>query len=142
MNKYIGFFLVLILLGCSTTKNTNIDYQLQNLKVIDIKEYEYGYLIETIHEQNRDTAFVISRKEKLYDKYNLKTPTNKGKVELLELEKAYHFKVSKVKTRVSTMQQLGQFIILENDTLWSGSDKSIVPKHYVALNTVGLNLYR
>jgi hypothetical protein len=121
------------LISCSTNNKVEKS-QLQNLKIVKIEEFKTFYKFNSIDYKN-DTLNVISFKNVTKQKSNF--------YETLKIaeQNTYGFKLENIKTRVSTMQQLGQFIIIEKDTLWKGSSDKVAPKYSVSKNTVGLQIF-
>lgn len=124
--------------GCNSSKNLQNENTV-NLKVVGIKEYEYAYGLKTIG-NDKDTLLVISFKDEFYNKYSLKKPDIQGSVQEIKINNLYDFKLSLIKPQVSNMEQLGAFIIIENDTLCKGRNYKEIPKTYSAQNTINLLL--
>lgn len=141
--QFMFFISLYVCIGCKTADNKNNEKanSEMELKVIKINEFEYVYQLKTVQIKSNDTLFVLSSKNNFYDKYNLKTPKSNILEQIITINNTYRFKVLRIKPQVSTMAQLGAYIIVEGDTLWKGSNYKEAPKYYSSQNTVGLTLY-
>lgn len=130
-------------MGCKTTdhKHPQMAISKLELKVISISEFEYVYQLKTIQKERNDTLFILSSKNNLYDKYNLIKPKSNKVEQKIKINNTYNFQILPIKPQVSTMEQLGVYIIVENDTLSKGGNYKGIPKYYSSQNTVGLNIY-
>ena len=124
----------MIFTSCSTEKlvqkNTTCDCLILNLK-----EYDYVFKIEALN-QRKDTIVALSYKDNYYTKNNYRQPD----LEVLEEIKAFHhyrFKMVPKKPTVSTMEQLGAFIIVEKDTLLQARSYREIPSTFVLINSRG-----
>ena len=133
---YMLFLSFNIFIGCKSINNKTTSNE-KELKVINIAEFEYVFELRTIEKETSDTLFVLSSKNNFYNKYNLNKPKSNSTEQLI-LNNTYRFEVLPIKPQVSTMQQLGAYIIVENDTLWKGANYKEAPKFYSSQNTVGL----
>jgi hypothetical protein len=136
--KLLYGIVILLLIGCSSSNFTNKKPKLLISKIIDIKEYEYVFGLKGINQKN-DTVLILSYKDRFREKYNQKK-IKYDKLQKIVKNGSYNFKVLNIKPQVSTMQQLGAFIIVENDTLCMQADYNKIPTIYVAQNTIGLNI--
>lgn len=127
--KKLIVYLALIFVSCSTTKHVKKNCQSLNCYVIDIEEYQHFILLKTLRE--RDTIRIISFKKS----YNKKIIFNK--LEEIKLDKYYNFCLTQKKANVSTMEQLGAFIVVENDTIWTASTYKDIPLFFISHNTIG-----
>ncbi len=109
-------------------------------KVVNIEEYEFAYTIDAVTEET-DTVLIISLKEFFFEKYNLKKPTNLDGAKRIIENESYNFIMSSIKPQVSSMEQLGAFIIIEKDTLLSAKTYKDIPKSYTSQNSIGLNVF-
>jgi len=143
MNKYICILLLVFVVStCSISKKGNLNnickdnkhiYQLQILSIDTCNDV---YSLKCLNINNFDTLFIISLKENIYsisDTSMLSTVLFGG---------IYTFELKKMKIRISKMQQLGQFIIVKNDTLWKGASGATPPVYYIVENSLGLRCWR
>jgi hypothetical protein len=141
--KYLSYTCSIVLFlffGCNSTYYLKKEFASKYIKVIDIEEYKYAYLLKGIEYQSKDTIIIVSFKEKFYSKHNLKKPDDSG-YKKVNINNYYSFKLLQIKPQVSNMEQLGAFIIVEKDTLWKGQSYKTMPKSHTAQNTIGLIIY-
>ena len=102
------------------------------VKVIEIRDSEkYSYFkVTDIKNPIKDTIHIVSFKNSLEKITNDK----------IHLKNIYTFRMIRIKPRVSTMEQLGAFIIVDNDTLQKASEISKISIFYKSLNTNGLEI--
>jgi hypothetical protein len=133
--KTLNILLVsMVIMGCSTTK---MKPEVLNVTVSNIDEYNMFYRFTSM--ADNDTLYIISWK---YDADRQLKDTAAFDVKNLDIVKNgnYIFKAQKSRLRICTMEQLGQYIVFDPDTLWSGSNIAKVPKYYIAQNSIGLKL--
>lgn len=132
--KNLICIIFIIFMGCVSTKN-KISYNTFHYKVVGIQEYQYAFAFKVLNDR-KDTLLVISLKDNYYDKYNHKKPKLKlvGKI---TIDKSYDFILSEKKPTVSTMEQLGAFIIIENDTVCKAKSYKELPLIFISHNTIG-----
>ena len=53
------------------------------------------------------------------------------------MNKKYVFHLVEKKSTVSTMEQMGAFIVIENDTIWKSKNYKEVPISFISHNTIG-----
>lgn len=122
-------------IACSSVEKKQNGASFITCSIIDIQEYEYVFTFKALN-QKKDTVFVLSLKENYYNKNNYTKP----KMEFLEqikLNNKYLFNVIPKKPSVSSMEQLGAFIIIEKDTLYKSSNYKQIPPTFISLNTIG-----
>lgn len=129
-----------LFLGCGSTSSLKKETINSNLKVVDIEEYQYAYRFRVLEDKSKDTILIVSFKDNFYNKNNLKKPKGEDSKQIVT-DNNYNFKLLLIKSQVSTMQQLGAFIIVEKDTLWKERSYKTMPKSYTAQNTIGLSIY-
>lgn len=86
-----------------------------NIKLLEMKRFNSVNQIKSVNEKS-DTIFIISFKKKEYE-------IDSSKFITLTLAQITRF-------RVGTMQQLGAYMIVGNDTLWRGPNSDYAPKFY------------
>lgn len=111
-----------------------MDYSVLNCRIIEIKEYQYAFRFKALKEN--DTILIISLKENYYTEYGYKKPILND-LEEIKINEKYDFYLTQKKPTVSTMEQLGAFIIIENDTLWKSKTYKEVPLSFISHNTIG-----
>lgn len=121
-------------MGCISTKE-NIHYSTLNCRVIHIQEYQQAFGFKVL-DNKKDTLLVISFKNSYYDKNNYKKPKLKLLKEI-KIDQSYDFILSTKKPTVSTMEQLGAFIIIENDTICRGKSYKTLLSTFISHNTIG-----
>ncbi len=132
MTKYLAVFLIAACIGCIGRKKTTIKKtgNFTDIKIVGINKTKNYYILKGLKEGNSDTLFIVSYKEEGdLEKESMKT--------IIEIGSIYNFTLGNVRTRVSSMQQLGQFIIVGKDTLWKGGPEENPPLYYQAQNTIG-----
>lgn len=131
--KYL--IVLLCLSGCSTTNTPQNKVGVDNLtcNVVEIKEFEHSFRFMAINNQG-DTVIVASLKER-----DLKSDSKI--IDTILLNKSYDFNVTQIRPRVLTMEQLGAFIIIKNDTLCKAATYKSLPLAYTAHNVIGLTLF-
>ncbi len=127
-------FFTLILVGCSSTSKIKTKYSVLNCRIIAIKEYQYAFRFMALKE--KDTILIISLKNNYYDKYGYKKPVL-NHLEKIRVNEKYDFYLTQKKQTVSTMEQLGVSIIIENDILWKAQTYKEVPLSFTSHNTIG-----
>ncbi len=132
MKKLI--FFTFILASCSSITKKNTDYSILKCNIIEIDEYQYAFRFMALKE--KDTILIVSPKENYYDKYGYKKPNLKHLKEI-KVNKKYVFHLVEKKSTVSTMEQMGAFIVIENDTLWKSKNYKEVPISFISYNTIG-----
>lgn len=142
MKSILYIIISLFFLSCSVNYLAKKEVEKINYNILEIDDFEYTYRFKGLNIETHDTVFVLSFKQKIYDKYKFTKPKDLNGTVDIKSKKNYIFKLIKMKTKVSTMQQLGQFIIIENDTLWKGSSGIKPPKYYTAQNAVGLIYFK
>ncbi len=142
MKNILYITISLFFLNCSVNKTTTSEIEKINYSILEIDDFEYTYRFKGLNTQTHDTVYVLSFKQKMYDKYKHQKPKNLNGILDIKSKNDYIFSLIKMKTKVSTMQQLGQFIIIEKDTLWKGVSGIVPPKYYVAQNTVDLTYFK
>ncbi len=132
--KYLA--LLICISSCSVKTKSQHKLTTDNLKcnIVDIKEFDRSYRFTAIDDFG-NKIIIISLKSSQQE-----IPIHKA-VDTVSLNKSFDFKVTKIKPRVSTMEQLGAYIVIENDTLWEASAYRDIPPAYTAHNTIGLFLY-
>ena len=130
-----NIFLLLLMFSCTSPNLSNsIETKVERLKVVEIKSYNTVYELKTVKENTVDTMLVISYKKGFHN--------GKGKTKSKIIEGEYYkFELSTVRPRVSTMEQLGAYMIFAEDTLYSASDYKKLPKMYKSYNSSGLYIY-
>lgn len=136
--KFFNIGLICLICGCGVqTKMKQSGNNIQS-KVLSVKEYSYVYEIKGLDLNSNDTIFILSYKENYFDKHHSSTPINLEKANKIELNKDYTFKSVRIKPQVSHMQQLGAYIIVENDTLYKSRDSFTIPPYYASFNSLGM----
>lgn len=130
--NYLGLFLFI---GCAIKNNPKENSFTQSCNIVEIKEFDYSFRFKAI-KKSGDTILIISLKDKFYTKYKIITPIG-NELQKIERNKEYNFKSVQIKPRVSTMEQLGAFIIIEKDTLWKAQSYKDIPPSYKSVNTIG-----
>lgn len=133
--KFLVFLLISIS-GCGTINKSQNKITADNLKcnIVDIEEFERSYRFTGIDDLG-NKVIIVSLKNHQH------TIPMHEVVDTVSLNKSYNFKVTLIKPRVSTMEQLGAYIIIENDTLCKASTYNDLPPAYTSHNTIGLLLY-
>ena len=131
--KSIYLIFIFVFIGCATSNN--VKSKRQTLKVINIEEYNSVYCMEVKNNIN-ETILVLSFKKTLPKNSYLSSVVDKIKV-----GENYNLELVSFRPQVSTMQELGAFIIVKSDTLRKAASYKEIPKTFVAQNTYGLNLY-
>jgi hypothetical protein len=133
-------FSFMILFGCSTSKKSNQVFPIGENKIIDIREYNSVFVLKTINESTLDTSFILSPKRNFFRKQKLKEPFNDNAGKSIIMDKSYYFKVSTVRFRANAMENLGLYIVFDNDTIWRGQ-KAPTRKYYLSKNSIGLFIH-
>jgi|GEM_PF-2736027 hypothetical protein len=143
MKKKIFVFGILIIsfLNCTTKVSQRNNFERANCTIVNVDEFEYVYRFQAIRQIEKDTVYVLSWKEKMFEKYKIKPLISSNKSLDILPNLKYTFVIDRMRARVSTMQQLGQYFIVEKDTLWAGKSEVPAPKYYIAKNTVGLKIW-
>ncbi len=130
MIKYL--ILIMCISSCSILSKSQKKLATNSLKcsIVDIKEYESSYCLTAL-DSFGNKVIIVSLKKNPH-KITLES------LDTISLHKNYDFNVTRIKPRVSTMEQLGSFIIIERDTLWKASTSDNIPPAYIAHNTIGL----
>jgi len=142
MKNTLYLILSLFIIGCTLNKTTRYEPEKINCSIIEINNFEYVFRLKGINSETNDTIYILSFKENMYDKYKYKKPQELNNSVQIRSGNNYKFSLIKKKIQVSNMQELGQYIIVEKDTLWKGSSNIIPPKYYIAQKTMDLTLYR
>ena len=132
-----NIFLVLLMFICSCTSqnlSNTIKTESKRLKVVKIISYNGFYELTTVKEDISDTLLIISYK-KGFSKKDKKT-----QLQIVE-DRYYKFELSIIKPRVSTMEQLGAYMIFGEDTLYRASSSKELPRMYQSHNSLGLYIY-
>lgn len=124
----------LILVGCSSITKTKMEYSVFSCHIIDIIEYQYAFRFTAL--KGKDTISIISLKENYYNKYSYKKNIL-NHLEEIKINERYDFYLTQKKPIVSTMEQLGAVIIIENDTIWKSRTYKEFPLTYISHNTIG-----
>lgn len=141
MCKYFYFLIILVGGSCNAIKqSSNKKNDNMNLEVLSICEYKNVFSFKCLSASNRDTLFVVSFKKNINNGCNA-NEADVGPLTIVETGRQYVFKLQILRTRVSTMEQLGRFIIIGSDTLWQGPSNISPPHYYVAQNVVGLQCW-
>ncbi len=127
-------FFTIILLSCSSIPKIKMDYSVLNCRIIEIKEYQYAFRLMALKEN--DTILIISLKENYYTKYGYKKPVLND-LEEIRINENYDFYLTQKMPNVSTMEQLGAFIIIEKDTLWESQSYKEIPLSFISRYTIG-----
>lgn len=136
ISKY--FLVFLFCYGCaSTNKSKENGVEVIECNIFEITEFDYAYRL-TATDSMGNTILVVSLKDNFYDKYEIKKPDIDKGAKTITVNENYVFKSTRIKPRVSTMEQLGAFIVIETDTLWKASTYKDIPLSYRVYNTVGL----
>ena len=127
--------LLLIFTACNSLRSAHYlnDEEIEmTVKVIEIRDSEkYSYFKVTDTKNSiKDTIHIVSFKNSIEKITNDK----------IHLKNIYTFRMKRIKPRVSTMEQLGAFIIVDNDTLQKASAISKISIFYKSLNTNGLEI--
>lgn len=132
-------FFLLTFLGCKTIPQGKVNEYF--LKVVKITDYEFCFSFTALNEVTRDSVHILSFKDNYYAKYDLPKPLILPDTSILiQANKSYDFKLIRTNVRVLTMEQLGAFIIIENDTIFQASNLEALPLVYTAQNTRGVYL--
>lgn len=134
MKKLLLFSLLWIILANCNTAQKNTGFSVFYCQVIDIKEYEH-VVIFAGRTNGNDTLIIESLKID-YTKKGFQKKLLYG-FEKIELNNQYAFYLRPQKVRVSTMEQLGAFIIVESDTLYESSTYKTLPLFFRSYNTIG-----
>jgi len=132
--RFILLILGFILFSCSSTNK----FETKSFTVIKVEEFDQFYRFKSVDENLNDTVNLISLKNQQLRKAGEVSSFNA--TSKIIAENQYNFKLQKIKTRVSTMEQLGQWVIIGKDTLWKGNSKQIAPKYFYSLNTLGIEI--
>lgn len=135
--KSIYLLLVLFLLSCGTT--SKVKSESQTHKVLEIFEYDNLYGLKTINENTNKENFIVSLKESYFKERNLSIPILKKTLDIKK-GRSYDFDLQSIKPRVGQSQNLGAYIIVENDTLLREENYKDLPLSYTSKNTIGLSI--
>ncbi|MES2484987.1 MAG: hypothetical protein V4581_03450 [Bacteroidota bacterium] len=124
----------MVITGCSTTKKKP---EMLNVTVGNIDEYDMFFRFTGM--ADNDTLYIISWKEEAYGQFKDKAAIDVKDLDIVK-DSTYIFKAQKSRFRISTMEQLGQYVVFDRDTLWSGSSTAKAPKYYIAQNSIGLKI--
>jgi hypothetical protein len=127
--------LIFAFIACSSVEKKQNNKSFITCSIIDIQEYEYAFKFKALN-QKKDTVFVLSLKENYYNKNNYTKPKMES-AEEIKINNEYVFNVISKKPSVSSMEQLGAFIIIEKDTLYKSSNYKQIPPTFISLNTIG-----
>ena len=134
MKNFIIIMICVFAFSCSSTST----FETKSFKVVSIEEFESCYRIKSLDQNLKDTVNLISLKYQMLRK-DREVPKFNATSQIVT-QNNYNFKLQKVRTRVSSMEQLGKWIIFGKDTLWKGNSKEVEPKYFYALNTLGLEI--
>lgn len=131
--------IALICYSCSTTKNNSSLYF--ETVILNIKDYKSSYYLQALNKRNSDTICIVSLKENIYHMYNKRKSFKSDKlIKEIKIGDTIFFELESVILKTGgTMQELGVYLMVENDTLWSGP-KYISNKFYHSKNSIGLNV--
>lgn len=124
--KFFLKYLVMVMLFITF----DYDCKLITCKIIKSREYKTFYSFKAIKE--KDTIYIISYKD-----YYGGHKTQNNNIREIKINEEYNFYLTPEIIRTSKMEQLGAFIIIDEDTLWKASNYKEIPKFYIANNTIG-----
>lgn len=144
MDKCIYILLVIsVVVGaCSITRKYETgsirknDEYICHMQILSIDTCKDVYNLKCLDINNFNVLFAVSLKENIY------SAPNTSKLSTMQIGGVYTFELKKMRIRVSTMQQFGQFIIARTDTLWHGVSKLIPPDYYMIKNSLGLKCWK
>ena len=137
--KLSASMLLLAILGsCSTARNDR-GFHSKNI-ILQVKEYKSSYLLQTLNYSTTDTVSIVSLKQKSGAKHSRNNTIKVKESPKIKVGDTVDFILDGklMYTAAGKMQQLGLFLIVENDTLWSGP-RLIPNKFYISRSTVGLS---
>jgi hypothetical protein len=137
-NNTSTLFLILILLSCSTLKNVGYEklqeqeeIRIVNVTILEITEFKNSFLL-TGYDRTSDTEILIVSLKHLTS-YDSKSQQKLS----IKIGNSYEFKL-KYPRRIGVyqMQELGVYLQIENEVVWTGRDKNDVP--FISQNSQGL----
>jgi hypothetical protein len=131
--KKLTFF-TFVLVSCLSINNPKKGLSIENCYILGIKEYQYAFRLIALKEN--DTILIVSLKDEYYTKHGYQK-SRLNNLEEIKVNKKYDFYLVKRKPVVSTMEQMGAFIIVENDTLWKSKTYKEIPASFTSYNTIG-----
>lgn len=131
--KQLLLYINISLLSACVAMNHHQSKELNNtgkFRVIEIKEFSHSYRLVGIDSLDNKVLLISSKKnhQKIAGKI----------VDTISINKSYYFQLTRIKPTVSTMEELGAFIVIESDTLWRASSYKEIPPTYSIHNSVGL----
>ena len=130
---------MIFLFSCST-QQVSKELSLNSVnKILSIEEYDYAYYIKAFNQDTKKQLNIISYKQVYFDKYKIQKPINNSQDGLKTISKnnSYNFNLTEMRFNVSNMEQLGAYVIIENDTIWKGKP-TVENRFYESKNSLGL----
>jgi hypothetical protein len=106
-------------------------------KIIGIQEFNSVFVLKSINESTLDTTYILSAKRDYLKKQKLTEPFKDGEGESITTNKTYSFELSSVRYRTSNMENLGVYIVFDNDTIWRGANYN-ERKYFLSKNSIDL----
>lgn len=134
--KRITILFLFFLLACSAQKKVPDEVKSRTrIKVIELKEVEYAYVLKGINTSTSDTLSIISFKGPYYQFGNNKDFILNN-VREINIGNSYLFNLSKPQRVKFDPVTHYKMIVLNKDTIWQGNDYKGLP--YFSANSKGL----
>lgn len=136
MNRILIFVLT-VFINCSTNQSSAVsNYIKVKFVVKEIDEFENMYRFKGFINGETDTVYAISHKMKIDSAY-FPIPVSEQQI---IINKKYNFTIEKVRPRVSVNNRSYHFIVIDTDTIWSGTVETVPPRYYIIRNAIGLKM--
>lgn len=142
MNKLLVFIPIFLFFGCSTRQISKANSSNSLNEILSIEEHTYAYYIKAMNQNTQQQINIISYKDIYFDKYQEKRPflpSETTGVKNIIKGSNNLFKLTEMRFNVNSMEQLGAYIIIENDTIWQGKS-TVRNRFYKSENSVGLKI--
>ncbi len=121
--KQVIILISLLFANCSTLKHSYNKEEFVDLSVLDIKENQFSYVLETLNISLDTTILIIPKSD--FSKLNT----------VIEKDKIFTFKVVKLRYKVPHMEQLLKaqppLIVFEADTIYRCRNLKYCPDIYL-----------
>lgn len=132
--KKIRYLIFMIFISCNSNIAIKKNDNFLKCEIIEIKEYTCSFRFKALNNK-KDTILIVSLKKDYFSKFQNKK-YNSNQLEEIRLNNKYNFHLIQIKPSVSTMEQLGSFIVVENDTLFKAHVYKNIPPSYMGYNVV------
>ncbi|MEO5776314.1 MAG: hypothetical protein ABIQ27_05380 [Flavobacterium sp.] len=136
LSALLCLFVILIIVSCGTSKQPDEKYLTSKNKVLNIKEFNSVFLLKSISQSGSDTTYILSAKKDILKKAKLPYSFSNDAHELI-VDGVYNFQLSPVRFRSSSMENLGVYLVFDNDTLYKGANSN-GRKYFLSHNSIGL----